>query len=121
MSVAAHPDTGELRGNLAEQDPEWLAEALAAIRARQAQFDEWASALEYELRRRLGTHKFAVYGDWEVWKKPSRRLTVTKSVQLPAAVVETPSNSVTATTSKTDVPATESPQPPRLNAEELFR
>jgi hypothetical protein len=88
MSVAVHPGTGELRGNLAEQNPEWLAEALAAIRERQAQFDEWASALEYELRRRLGTHKFAVYGDWEVWKKPSRRLTVTRSVKLPAPALD---------------------------------
>ena len=63
-----HPLTGEVLERLDQQPPEILAEALAVIHGRQAQYKTAASALEDELRRRLelrGRHQ-CVFGRYEV-------------------------------------------------------
>ena len=63
-----HPLTGEVLEHLDQQPPETLAETLAAIHDRQAQYKTASTLLEEELRRRLllrGRNQ-VIFGAWEV-------------------------------------------------------
>jgi hypothetical protein len=72
--LVVNPDTGELLEHLDQQPPEILAEALDAVRGRQAKLKQWGDALDGELRRRLkiAGRTLEVFGEWEVECKPSR-------------------------------------------------
>jgi hypothetical protein len=74
VAVAPHPDTGEVLDRLDEQPPELLARALDVVLTRKAQVEQWQTALETELRRRLKLRqtKHTVFGDWEVSMEPRR-------------------------------------------------
>lgn len=63
-----HPLTGEVLEHLDQQPPEVLAEALAAIHARQSQYKTTAEALSDELTRRLRIRgrNAGTFGPWEV-------------------------------------------------------
>lgn len=66
--AAVNPETGEILEHLEQQPPDALAEALDAVRNRQAELKRWNDALEDELRRRLKARQatIAVFGEWEV-------------------------------------------------------
>lgn len=66
---------GQLLEDLGTQPPEILADALDAIRTRQANLKAASDALEAELRARLKLRqaKLAVFGDWEVEASTDRK------------------------------------------------
>ena len=68
MVAVIHPLTGEVLDHLDQQPPETLAETLAAIRDRQAQYKTAGETLAAELHRRLilrGRNQ-TIFGGWEV-------------------------------------------------------
>jgi hypothetical protein len=83
-----HPGTGELLEQLHAQPPETLADALAAVRARQAELKNMTAALETELRRRMALRgrKLTVFGDWEVEIKPPSNESVWDADELEATL-----------------------------------